>query len=32
LVFQGLRERYGYRADKFRPQVIEELGIINEVG
>src|SRR5665213_2680534 len=32
LVFQGLRERYGFRADQFRPQVMEELGIINEVG
>jgi DNA polymerase-4 len=29
LVFQGLRERYGFRADQFRPQVMEELGIIN---
>ena len=25
-------ERYGTRADKFHPQVTEELGIINEVG
>jgi DNA polymerase III alpha subunit len=32
LVLQGLRERYGARADKFRAQVMEELGIINEVG
>ena len=32
LVFQGLRKRYGFRADQFRPQVMEELGIINEVG
>jgi DNA-directed DNA polymerase III PolC len=32
LVFQGLRERYGFRAGQFRPQVMEELGIINEVG
>ncbi|HEY3855142.1 MAG TPA: DNA polymerase III subunit alpha [Verrucomicrobiae bacterium] len=32
LVLQGLRERYGTRADKFHPQVMEELGIINEVG
>ena len=32
LVLQGLRERYGTRAGKFHPQVMEELGIINEVG
>jgi DNA-directed DNA polymerase III PolC len=32
LVLQGLRERYGSRAGRFRPQVMEELGIINEVG
>jgi DNA-directed DNA polymerase III PolC len=32
LVLQGLRERYGVRADKFHPQVMEELGIINDVG
>ena len=32
LVLQGLRERYGPRAEQFQPQVMEELGIINEVG
>jgi error-prone DNA polymerase len=32
LVLQGLRERYGSRAGQFRPQVMEELSIINEVG
>ncbi len=32
LVFQGLHERYGPRADQIRPQVLEELGIINRVG
>ncbi len=32
LVRQGLRRRYGRQADKFQPQVAEELGIINEVG
>jgi DNA-directed DNA polymerase III PolC len=32
LVLDGLRRRYGTRADKFHPQVAEELGIINEVG
>jgi len=32
LVLQGLRERYGMRADKYRPQVTEELGIISAVG
>src|SRR6266568_604211 len=32
LVFQGLRERYGPRAEQIRPQVLEELGIINRVG
>ena len=32
LVMQGLRERYGPRASKFQPQVMEELGIINDVG
>jgi DNA-directed DNA polymerase III PolC len=32
LVLQGLRERYGARAGKFRAQAMEELGIINEVG
>jgi DNA-directed DNA polymerase III PolC len=32
LVLQGLQERYGPRAEKYRPQVMEELGIIGEVG
>ena len=32
LALEGLRERYGARASRFHPQVIEELGIINEVG
>ncbi|HWY75402.1 MAG TPA: DNA polymerase III subunit alpha, partial [Verrucomicrobiae bacterium] len=32
LVLQGLRERYGSRANRFLPQVTEELGIIQEVG
>jgi DNA-directed DNA polymerase III PolC len=32
LVFQGLRERYGTHSEQFRPQVMEELGIIGEVG
>ncbi len=32
LVLEGLRQRYGAQADKFQPQVMEELGIINEVG
>ena len=32
LVLQGLRERYGTRSEQFRPQVMEELGIIGEVG
>ncbi len=32
LVLQGLRDRYGTRAEKFRAQAMEELGIINEVG
>jgi DNA-directed DNA polymerase III PolC len=32
LVLQGLQERYGPNAGKFRPQVMEELGIINDVG
>ncbi len=32
LVLQGLRDRYGIRAEKFRAQAMEELGIINEVG
>ena len=32
LVEQGLRKRYGTRAEQFRPQAMEELGIIGEVG
>ncbi len=32
LVLQGLRERYGTRFEQFRPQVMEELGIISDVG
>jgi DNA polymerase III alpha subunit/nucleotidyltransferase/DNA polymerase involved in DNA repair len=32
LVLQGLQQRYGTRAEQFRPQVMEELGIIGEVG
>jgi DNA-directed DNA polymerase III PolC len=32
LVLQGLEERYGPRASQFQPQVMEELGIINDVG
>ena len=32
LVLQGLRERYGTRSEKFRPQAMEELGIISDVG
>ncbi|MGA2543808.1 MAG: DNA polymerase III subunit alpha [Verrucomicrobiota bacterium] len=32
LVLQGLRQRYGRQADKFQPQVAEELAIINDVG
>jgi DNA-directed DNA polymerase III PolC len=32
LVLNGLRDRYGVRAEKFQPQVMEELGIISEVG
>jgi DNA polymerase III alpha subunit len=32
LVLQGLRDRYGTRAENFRAQAMEELGIINEVG
>jgi DNA polymerase-3 subunit alpha len=32
LVWQGLRKRYGKRAEQFRPQAMEELGIISEVG
>jgi len=32
LVLQGLQQRYGPRAGQFQPQVMEELGIIAEVG
>ncbi len=32
LVLKGLSHRYGNRAGKYRPQVMEELGIINDVG
>ena len=32
LVLRGLRERYGTRSEKFQPQVMEELGIISDVG
>src|SRR5581483_9129820 len=32
LVLQGLRDRYGARAETFRAQAMEELEIINEVG
>ena len=32
LVTDGLRQRYGARAARFRPQVEEELSIINQVG
>jgi DNA polymerase-3 subunit alpha len=32
LVLRGLKDRYGARAEKFKPQVMEELGIIGEVG
>ena len=32
LVLQGLQKRYGPRAGQFQPQVMEELGIIAEVG
>jgi DNA polymerase-3 subunit alpha len=32
LVIEGLRERYGSREHQFRPQVLEELAIIAEVG
>ena len=32
LVLCGLRERYGSRAQKFEPQVMEELGMIADVG
>lgn len=32
LVLQGLRDRYGMRAESYRAQAMEELGIINDVG
>jgi DNA-directed DNA polymerase III PolC len=32
LVLRGLHERYGSRAQRFEPQVLEELGIIADVG
>ncbi len=32
LVLRGLQERYGARAGQFRPQVMEELSIISDVG
>ncbi len=32
LVMQGLQRRYGSRAAEYQPQVMEELGIIAEVG
>jgi DNA-directed DNA polymerase III PolC len=32
LVLRGLTERYGSRAARFQPQVLEELGMIAEVG
>jgi error-prone DNA polymerase len=32
LVFQGLRERYGARAEQFQPQVLEEISTIIDVG
>ena len=32
LVLRGLRERYGTRSEQFRPQAMEELGIISDVG
>jgi DNA-directed DNA polymerase III PolC len=32
LVFQGLCDRYGPKAEKYRAQALEELEIINEVG
>jgi DNA polymerase III alpha subunit len=32
LVLEGLRQRYGPRASQFQSQVMEELGIISEVG
>ena len=32
LVMQGLQRRYGNQAEQYQPQVMEELGIIAEVG
>ena len=32
LVLEGLRERYGARADSYQAQALEELGIISDVG
>jgi len=32
LALEGLRARYGDRAHRFQPQLLEELGIINDVG
>ena len=32
LAVQGLNERYGAKADKYHPQLMEELGIIGQVG
>lgn len=32
LVLQGLKDRYGHRAHQFQPQVMEELGMIADVG
>ncbi len=32
LVLQGLKDRYGQRAHQFQPQVMEELGMIADVG
>ncbi|MDB6066158.1 MAG: polymerase [Pedosphaera sp.] len=32
LVLEGLHRRYGTRSDEFRAQVMEELGIISDVG
>jgi len=32
LVLRGLRERYGTRSEQFRPQAMEELGIISDIG
>ena len=32
LVLKGLKDRYGNRAQQFQPQVLEELGIIADVG